>query len=512
MKRFFALMLSVALSAGLLFGCESKKDPYVPTGDGLTRDEQTTPSSGITEQQMSLPYYPSRGLNPYKTADYINQSVFDLIYQGLFAVDADYTVYPVLCKRYTCSKDMKTYTFYLEEATFPDGDVLTAADVAASLKAARDSDVYKGRFGYVKSISTTEDGAVTVTLETPYENLPVLLDVPIVKQSQTGDERPLGTGPYLYETYENQLRLRRRTDWWCAAVLPVTAEHIQLVEGQSVAQLRDEFEFSGLGLVTADPGSSGYVDFHSDYELWDCENGIFLYLGCNSKSSVFSKKEIRAAMTYAIDRDGLVEEYYRGFAYSAVLPASPQSPWYSAGLAQQYGYDPAKLTQAVTAAAPASTEVKLLVNTDDTVRLRIARSIAQALNQCGLKVTTSELNGEDYLTALKRGNYDLYLGQTRLSSNMDLSAFYDSNGTLSFGGMSDTAIYALCLDALANSGNYYTLHQKVLEDGMLCPILFRSYAIFAQRGQFSDLTPSRDSVFFYHLGKTMADAEITTTE
>jgi hypothetical protein len=70
-------------------------------------------------------------------------------------------------------------------------------------------------------------------------------------------------------------------------------------------------------------------------------------------------------------------------------------------------------------------------------------------------------------------------------------------------------MYALCLDALANSGNYYTLHQEVLEDGMLCPILMRSYAIFAQRGQFSDLTPARDNVFFYHLGKTVADAKIT---
>ena len=509
MKRLFALLLSIVLAVGLFSGCEAEEDVYVPTGDGLTWDENTTPTSGITEQEMSLPYYPNRSLNPYKCGDYINQNLFDLIYQGLFAVDADYTVYPVLCKSYSLSKDMKTYTFYLAEATFPDGDVLTAADVAASLKAAMKSEVYKGRFGYVKSVGTTDDGAVTVTLETPYENFPVLLDVPIVKQSQLDAERPLGTGPYLYETYEEQLRLRRRTDWWCAAALPVTSEHIRLVEGENTSQLRDEFEFSNLGLVTADPGSGSYVDFHSDYELWDCETGIFLYLGCNSKSAVLSKKEVRAALTYAVDRDAIVEEFYRGFAYSAVLPASPQSPWYNASLAQKYAYDPAKLTQAVADANLTSNEITLLVNTDDTIRLRAARSIAQALNQCGLKVTTSELNGEDYLEALEKGKYDLYLGQTKLSSNMDLSAFYDSEGTLSFGGMSDTAIYALCLDALANSGNYYTLHQEVLEDGMLCPILFRSYAIFAQRGMFSDLNPARDSVFFYHLGRTMADAEIT---
>lgn len=509
MKRFWTLLLSAVLAVGICSGCQTDGEPYTPTGDGLTWDEQTAPTSGITEQDMSLPYFPDRGLNPYETGDYINQNVFDLIYQSLFVVDADYNVYPILCSSYTISRDMKTYIFYLEEATFPDGDVLTAADVAASLKAAMKSDVYKGRFGYVKSVETTEDGGVKVTLETPYEDFTILLDVPIVKQSQTDAERPLGTGPYLYETNGERLRLRRRMDWWCAAALPVTAEYIALVEGENAAQLRDEFEFSGLGLVTADPGSSGYVDFHSDYELWDSENGIFLYLGCNSQSEVLSDRRIRAALTYAIDRDKIVADHYRGFAYAAVLPASPKSAYYDAALAQKYGYAPEKLTQAVTQANATGSAVTLLVNTDDSVRLRIARNIAQALSQCGLKVTTSELNGNDYREALEKGEFDLYLGQTRLSANMDLSAFFAADGTLSYGGMSNTAMYALCLDALANSGNYYTLHQEVLEDGLLCPILMRSYAIFAQRGQFSDLTPARDNVFFYRLGKTMADAERT---
>ncbi len=509
MKRILAMLLSAALTAGLLAGCQTEKKPYTPTGDGLTWDEQTAPTYGITEQDLSLPYYPNRGLNPYKNGDYINQNVFDLVYQSLFAVDADYNVYPVLCSSYKVSRDMKTYTFYLEEATFPDGDVLTASDVVASLKTAMKSDVYKGRFGYVKSVKTSEDGGVEVSLTTPYENFPILLDVPIVKQSQTDEARPLGTGPYLYETREEQLRLRRRTDWWCAASVPVTAEYIRLVEGKNAAQLRDEFEFSGLGLVTADPGSSGYVDYHSDYELWDGENGIFLYLACNSASEVLSHRAVRSALTYAIERDKIVAEHYRGFAYAAVLPASPKSPWYHTGLAQKYGYAPEKLTQAVTQAGVAGIPVTLLVNTDDSVRLRVARKIAQALNQCGLKVTTAELNGADYREALAKGEFDLYLGQTRLSANMDLSAFFAEDGALNFGGIRDTGMYALCMDALANSGNYYTLHQEILEDGMLCPILLRSYAVYAQRGQFSALTPARDNVFFYHLGKTMADAEVT---
>lgn len=510
MKKLCATVLSVALLMGLLSGCEERKEEvYLPTGDDQLWGDTNTPSASVTVDKLSLPYFPERGLNPYKTTDYVNQNLFSLLYQGLFAVDADYNVYPVLCQRYSISKDMKTYTFYPQTATFPDGEPLTAADVAASVKKAVESEMYSGRFGCVKSVEETEDGGVAVVLNSPYENLPLLLDVPVLKKSQINDDRPLGTGPYLYERFEEKLRLRRRTDWWCKAKLPVTAEYIELVEGQNPAQLRDEFEFNGLGLVTSDPGSSSYVDYHSDYELWDCENGIFLYLGCNSKSTVLSNQTLRAALTYAIDRDTLVESYYHGFANSAVLPASPHSPIYSKALAQKYAYAPDKLTQAVAEAEAVGAEIKLLVNSDDSIRLRVARRIGQMLSASGLKVTMVEKNTENYLKALKNRSFDLYLGQTRLSPNMDLSAFFNSGGSLSFGGMSTPALYGLCVNALANSGNYYTLHQKVLEDGKLIPILFRTYAIFAQRGAFSELTPARSNVFFYHVGRTLEDAKVS---
>jgi hypothetical protein len=42
-----------------------------------------------------------------------------------------------------------------------------------------------------------------------------------------------------------------------------------------------------------------------------------------------------------------------------------------------------------------------------------------------------------------------------------------------------------------------------MEDGCLVPVLFRSYAIYTDRGLFSTLDPTRDNIFFYALGKTL---------
>lgn len=508
MKRLFALLLTAAVLTGLFCGCGTERKPYVPTGDGLSSDESTLPSSPVTEQQVTLCYYPDRSLNPFSCGDYTNRTLMALLYQPLFALDQDYNAVPILCRQYSVSRDMKTYTIYIEDATFSDGTALTAADVAASLQSAKRSTVYGGRFGNLESISTQDDGAVVLKLAVPYEHFELLLDVPIVKAAQVSDPKPLGTGPYRYEEYEGALRLRRRTDWWCSALLPVTAEYVGLAEGTGPSQIRDLYEFSDVSLVCTDPGADGYADFRSDYELWDCESGIFLYLACNADSYVFSREAIRAALTFAVDREALVQNHYRGFADEATLPASPLSPWYDQTLAAKTDYDPGVLTQAVEQAELEYKDVVLLVCSDDGKRVRAARALAEMLNACGLTVTTSELAAGEYRTALEEGAFDLHLGQTKLSANMDLSAFFAPEGSLSFGGLTDPTLYALCLESLANSGNYYTLHQKIAADGMLCPILFRSYAIYADRGLLTDFYPARDSIFFYTLGRTTDDALI----
>jgi peptide/nickel transport system substrate-binding protein len=302
--------------------------------------------------------------------------------------------------------------------------------------------------------------------------------------------------------------LRRRADWWCKAEMAITAETISLFAANSTAQIRDQFEFADLSLACADPGSDRYVDYRCDYELWSSESGNFLYLACSIDSRVL-RGELRTALTYAIDREALASDTYRGFAQVATLPASPKFPYYSQALAKRYAYDPERFAQAVADAGMTDAHVVLLVNADDSLRVRAAEAIALMLEEGGLDVSISRKKGNDYQNAVRMRQYDLYLGQTRLSPNMDLSPFFSTWGDLSYGGVNNASAYALCLKALDNYGNYYTLHSNVMENGLLCPVLFQNYAIFTTRGELTGLTPARDNIFYYSLGKTMADARIT---
>ena len=510
MKRLMALALCLCL---LLCGCKKPDGAYVPTGDALLPGEGDTgtyiPNLPETDPtQLKLAYYPARSLNPYLCTDYTNRTLFTLLYQSLFTTDRDYVTRPMLCKRYTVSEDAKTYTVYLENATFSDGAALTVEDVVASMTAARESDYYGGRFLHITEVKPSADGGVTFLLDTAYEDLPLILDIPIVKASQVAEDRPLGTGPYALYTATGGESLRKRTNWWCSHIaLPYSAETITLSPAESTTQIRDSFEFFGLNLVCADPGSDRYADYRCDYELFDCENGIFLYLATSRDSKVFKNDPVRVALTYAVNRDLLVEEYYRGFARSATLPASPLSPYYNKNLAERYKYNDMKFLEAIQNADLEGSTIVFLANSDDSLRLRVARRIGDMLEACGLEVEMKELGGTAYTDAIKTRQYDIYLGQTRLSPNMDLSAFFDTYGQLSWGGVNDTGAYNLCLQALENHGNYFTLHKQVMDQGLICPVLFRSYAIFASRGRVSNIEPTRDSIFYYSSGRTLADAK-----
>ena len=520
MKKALLLLLCAAMLLSSLSGCAAEDTPYVPTGDALAPEDAdvnaTIPEEEGEPQDFSLVYYPERSMNPTIATDYTNRMLFSLIYQGLFFVDSNNQAVPILCKNYKFSTDSRVFTFFLmDDARFSDGTPVTVEDVLATYGAALKSTYYSGRFVHVKEIFISDEGGISFRLSNPIADLPLLLDVPIIKASQIESEHPLGTGPYIFENGLTGAQLRRNRAWWCADSaknLTVTAEAIPLIAAESTTHIRDQFEFSDVGVVLTNPFSDSYADYRCDRELWDCPNGLFLYLACNvAYSEVFSNKALRSALTYAIDRDKLAADHYGEFAKVTTIACDPSSPYYSPSLAEKYEYDPVRFIEAIGKVKKPKEPVRLLVNKDDSLRLRAARDIAAMLTECGLETVTVEQETRKYLSDIRVGKYDLYLGQTCLSTNMDLTPFFHPYGNISRNGVANMDIYKLCLDALENSGNFYNLHKAVADDGCIVPILFGNYTVYASRGLVTNLSPSRDCVFFYHLGRTEKDALIPIT-
>ena len=534
MKRLIALLLCAAVLTGLISGCGktgSSETAYVPTGDAILMEDEPDPTEEDTlaDEAMILAYYPNRSMNPIIAMNFSNRVLFSLMYQGLFAYNSKNETVPILCSRYRVSPDNTIYTFYVDQnARFSDGTRVTAEDVIASYDAARESDFYKGRFTHIVSYGLHEDGeGIRFYLDTAYQNLPLLLDIPIVKASEVGAEHPLGTGPYVFRQNEDKVELVKNDNWWCSATLSVRANVITLMEATSQTQLRDEFEFGDLNLAIADPMLDSFGEYRCDYELWEVENGVLLYLSCNTIYSDWFKndknKTLQKALTYAIDRESLNEDNYRGMAQPATLITSPGSPYYYPSLAANYSYDAMKFLDAIgnlqfprDKKTNEIQKLKLLVNSDDSARLRTARDIAAHLTELGIPCGVLEYGGTGpgitYQQVLNAGTYDIYLGQTKLPPNSDLSEFFKGYGNLGNKVLANETLLNMTKEALSNSGTFYNLCQMVAEDGSVIPVLYGCYNVYSKRGQLLDLQPARDNVFYYSIGRTMENILETQTE
>ena len=503
--RLGAILLCLALLAGCagpdgISGAirPQSGDPLATTSPQATTPQETKAQEDAPEADgaFGLAYYPNAGFNPFTCTKLANRAIMSLLYQRLFVVGSDYTIKTDLVKSYEFSDDLRSLTMTLNQVAFSDGTALTSQDVVASLQAAAaDGSIYGSRFFHVTDFEATDSYTVTVYTDTPYEMLPMLLDVPIVKASDVAAAQPMGSGPYALRGSGEAMHLERKLGY--SGPIALYHKSITLYTAESTTEIRDDFEFRSINLSYTDPGSASYVDYRSDSELYEVPAGIMLYLGCDCEAGLFSDPEVRAALTYAVNREDLLSDPYNGFAQAATLPADPSSPFYDTALAANYSYAPEKFKAVIKNKALQDTEITLLVNGDSSYRVQAADKIAKDLTAAGLKVTIQTETGSDYENALIAWDYDLYLGETRLSSNYDLSQFFRPWGDLSYGGMDDSVLYDACLDALENSGNYYNFHQAIAKDGRLVPLLFRSYAIYVNRGTVPDLEPGIDCIFHY---------------
>ena len=523
MKKILALLLSLALLGGTMSGCTNAIDNsgYVPTGNAILMEgqdpEDILPPEEDT-QELTLAYYPDRSLNPLFGSDYINRILMSLMYQPLFAVDNNKNVTPILCGKFQVSANSRNWTVWLDEdATFSDGTKVTPEDVIATYTKAKENDYYANRFYHLWEMGLTEDGkGVIFKLDTPFENLPLLLDVPIVKAAEVESAIPLGTGPYTFQDSASGAVLQRVSEWWCGKTkIPATDLTINLVEVTSAAQVRDEFQFGDVSVVCANPMSDSFAEYRCDYELWEIESGYMMYIGCNILYSPhFDDGTLRTFLTYGIDRERYAREFYKDLVWPVTLPVSPVSPYYNESLASQFSYDSLKFINRLggyripTDKKGAQEELVILVNSNDSARVRIARQLAEDLTNMGLPATTLEATA--FKDVYYAQTWDIYLGMTRLSANFDLTEFFRPYGTMGKGGLSHETLYNMTKNALENSGNYYNLYQKLSEDGRIIPVMFGYYTVYAQRGLLPDLAPARDNVFYYSLGKTLAGCQVET--
>lgn len=511
MRRVLCAALALVL---FLSACGPAQEPPEPSQTPVRSEEpsQTAASTVPTVEPLALAWDPDDTLLPLE-ANAVNRGLAPLVFEGLFALDETFQPQNVLCTSYTKTENGLSWTFTLRSGvTFSDGTPLTGEIAARCLNEARSCALYQSRLSAVAAVRAGE-GSVTVELSTPCGTLPALLDVPIFLSQEEGC--PLGTGPYRFEEAAGELRLAAADGWWQRQSLAggkgLPAEQLLLRQAPSADDRIAAFDTGRITLADTDFNSSSALGYAASSETWDYPTTALLYLGFNLRTGPCADLSVRQAAARCLDREEVAGTLLAGHADAAFLPVHPVSSLYDETLARSLGYAPQEAAQlladegwepdeeGVLARDGNKLELRLLVSSENTARAALAEQLAGELEALGIAVTVERLTWENFLRALERGEFDLFVAQVKLTADFDLTALL--TGELNYGGLENGEIAVLLAELRAAEGAArrtaaHALYSRLVQDVPIVPVCFTRGTVLTQWGRLSGLTPVQGNPFY----------------
>ncbi len=487
MKKLICIFACLALITGVFSGC--KKNVPDNTTTTVETTEETTTIKQPTERKVTLGYYKGKSLNPYKTESPTNKNLLTLVYDSLFLPIDGYTVEPLIGLSFTNSEKMLTVTLD-SEALFCDGTTIEPSDVVYSFNLAKESEHYKGR---LQNFSTASAGigSVTFTLASPDIYAENCLTFPIVKYGTGDNDIPTGSGRYSlskksgnyyldaneYSTRQEEMATRR------ISLVPITSDAGELYLLQT----------GDLTYFFDDLSDGEYTKIRANTMRVTLNNMV--YLGINSKSKYLKSKKVKEALSYAVNKSSLADSAYSGIASPSDVPFNPswealsdintslyeQNAIKAGELLDEAGYVFAYTNNKYRSKNFEYIELTLLVNSENKPRVKIANMISDNLKAIGVKVTVNSLSYEEYVSVLSRGDYDLYIGEVKLSPNMSLSPFFSESGAASYGIDKDGAAAKAHSDFTAGKIDISTFIQVFSIEKPFIPLLFREGMAYYSR-------------------------------
>ena len=498
MRKRITKILALSLAGALALGGCAAPAPLPPASMATP-----VPTAPVEERKtdFALPCYPAVGFHPITGTNRLNLTLSPLLYRGLFRLNGRFEPEGELCREYAVSEDGLVWTFRLASAFFSDGSPLTAKEAAASLNTARKSQRYRERLADISKV-LEEEGAIVVTLSRANGALPALLDVPIVKETDDPN-RPLGTGTYYLRDEGDKLFLQARA----GAVTPL--ETIDLRPVAASDDLIYAFDAGEIALVDTDLTSTNALGYSGRFETTDYATTALVYVGCNTRSGVCKDPLVRQAVARVADREGMTKRLLAGHAVAAALPIHPAAAEYDGEAAAELRYNKEEAAGLLTEAGWSLGEeglargrqqltVKFLVNQDNTIKMKMAEELSSELEELGCAITLERLPWDDYTAALKKGDFDLYLGEVVLTADFDPKVLL--NGALNYGGFADKETDRLLELYRAAAGEERKqaaaeLWERFVQVVPMIPLCFKNGSLLTQWGRVSGAAPTQRDVF-----------------
>lgn len=437
-KRITAVIMCIVLLLSL-FGCS--KDDVKPVVKKI--------DPGIDKIGYTVPYLRSDSLNPYEAQNDMNISLTTLMYDSLFSVDNTFKAVPQIAESYTHNDT--TIKVKLKNVSFTDGSIIAPDDVVYSFVLAKKSNVYKDYLTNLIDCSTDGISGVVFTLanKNPYEAANLFF--PIVKKNSDRDENssdsysasmPVGSGRYKIID-DGEIKYLAVNKDRLGGYHP-KYNKIGLKDISEIASIPNLFTMNEIDFYIESFSDGVFKRYSGNAASKSTTN--FTFLGINSSSRPLKDGKVRRAIALLLSRQDFASVAFAGFGCASSTPFNPD--FYglkectlppikydknaAVGLLEEAGFGEIG-SEGIRYSEDSMLEISLAVNLENNFRMAMARSIQQALSKASIKVVINAMSYDEYISEIDYGDYDMYIGEAKLSNSFDLSRFFNEDGSLSYG-------------------------------------------------------------------------------
>ena len=374
------------------------------------------PASAVPEVRIGLQLEPPTLDLTASPAAAIPQVLLYNVYEGLVKLDETGTIQPLLAESWDLSDDGLEYTFNLRPGvTFHNGDPFTADDVIFTFQRSSDPEPehpFKDTLSAIDSVEKVDDYTVKLKLNRFSANLlffltqgqGVMLTPSAMDQIANS---PVGTGPFAFDEWVqgDSITLVRNPDYWGDPALldRVVFKYINDPNALNNALLAGDIDV--IAGVSA-PELLDVFKNNPDFVVYEGLTNGEVTLAINAHNPPLDDLRVRQAISYAIDRQAIIDGAYFGYGVPIGSHTTPLDPYY-VDLTDVYPYNPDKARALLEEAGAVGTTLRLFLPPVSYAR-RGGEIVASQLEDVGFNVEIHNVEWGVWLEdVFKNGDYDL---------------------------------------------------------------------------------------------------------
>jgi peptide/nickel transport system substrate-binding protein len=392
----------------------------------LSRALRASAQEPIEEVRWALPAINDTMFVPRAWSTYVG-AIMSLVQEGPLAFGDDLSLVPAIAESWN-QADEATYIYTLRKGvTFGDGSPLTPDDVVASFQYhmnPKSGSQLAAFFSSVETVASSGDNEVTVKLKSPnvqFQYTPAHMAGFIFKRKQleespedigTPETLPLGTGPYKLVEFSPASRVvvEAREDYWGTKPVAKRIVFSAIPDRQTRLLAAKNGDIDGtfdLAISDIDQWKAlGNFDVITAPSL-----GVFV-LTLDQSAPPFDDIHVRKAISYAVDRAGLVKALLKGNGEAAtalnppemwagIMPPDEVRKFYATLSGYEFDLEQAK-AELAQSKHPNGFEMTVPGSSADPYMINLLQSVSENLKQIGINMKVQELDANQWLAGYFR--------------------------------------------------------------------------------------------------------------